>query len=407
MLRQENIGSLHSSSRNGFVEMLGSLQKVTTPAFIYDETKIHQNLEWADILRNGSECNVLFAVKSFSFMDALRIMAPRLDGFGTSSLFEARLCRETSNSGLLHFTTPGIRPDELDEIAALCDYISFNSIGQWERYGRLLIDRIRCGLRVNPQLSFVDDERYDPCRKHSKLGIGVKDLAFMSSSHRVGLEGISGLLVHSNCDSTNFGELLDTVLQLQKHLGDLLYDIQWVNLGGGYIFDNLTDLQPFHKAIDILHSQYDIQIFIEPGAAFVRAAGYVISSVLDLFVSGDKIVAVLDTTVNHMPEVFEYGFQPDVVGHVDDGTHEYILAGCTCLAGDVFGEYRFIEPLEVGEQIIFCNAGAYTLSKAHTFNGINMPSIYSITPEKSLVSKKNFTYDEYAERWGKRVSTPI
>ena len=84
----------------------------------------------------------------------------------------------------------------------------------------------------------------------------------MSESNRVGLEGLSGLLVHSNCDSTDFGELLDTVLQLQKHLGDLLYDIQWVNLGGGYIFDSFTDLQPFHKAIDILHSQYDIQIFI-------------------------------------------------------------------------------------------------------------------------------------------------
>ena len=49
-----------------------------------------------------------------------------------------------------------------------------------------------------------------------------------------------------------------------------------------------------------------------------------------------------------MPEVFEYGFRPDVPGHADAGAHEYILAGCTCLAGDVFGEYRFTEPLDVG-----------------------------------------------------------
>ena len=99
-----------------------------------------------------------------------------------------------------------------------------------------------------------------------------------------------------------------------------------------------------------------------------RAAGYFVASVLDLFQSGGATVAVLDTTVNHMPEVFEYGFQPDVVGHDDDAPHEYLLAGCTCLAGDLFGTYRFPEPLGVGDKVVFSNAGSYTLVKAHTFN---------------------------------------
>ena len=45
-----------------------------------------------------------------------------------------------------------------------------------------------------------------------------------------------------------------------------------------------------------------------------------------------------------MPEVFEYSFEPDVAGHSDDAPHSYILAGASCLAGDVFGEYSFYEP---------------------------------------------------------------
>ena len=87
---------------------------------------------------------------------------------------------------------------------------------------------------------------------------------------------------------------------------------------------------------------------------------------------------VLDTTVNHMPELLEFDFEPDVAGHDDHGAWPYILAGCTCLAGDVFGEYDFSHSVEVGDRVVFLNAGSYSLVKAHTFNGVNLPSIYSL-----------------------------
>ena len=131
-----------------------------------------------------------------------------------------------------------------------------------------------------------------------------------------------------------------------------------------------------------------------------RTAGYIISSVLDVFTSEGKRIAVLDTSVNHMPEVFEYGYEPDVVGHDDDAPYEYLLAGCTCLAGDIFGEYRFAEPLEVGEKVVFYNCGAYTLTKAHMFNGVNLPTIYAINEVGDLVFKKGFTYADFAGKWG-------
>ena len=134
---------------------------------------------------------------------------------------------------------------------------------------------------------------------------------------------------------------------------------------------------------------------------------------LDLFETGrwgereGSLVAVLDTTVNHMPEVFEYGFEPDVLGHDDDADHEYLLAGCTCLAGDLFGLYQFHEPLEAGSKVVFDNAGAYTLPKAHIFNGVNLPTIYAVSESGDLVLKKRFTYTEYAARWGENVAVSV
>ncbi len=395
------------------------LDAICTPAFVYDERAMHRLLDYTDPLRSGGRCGVLFAVKSFSFAPALRVMAPRLDGFAVSSLYEARLAREVLvDGGSVHITTPGLRPNELDEIGALCDHIAFNSLGQWDAMSPRLAGQASLGLRVNPQLSFAEDCRYDPCRLHSKLGVPLDELEAGLGQEPERLEGVSGLLVHSNCDSQDFSELRATVDRLRERIPDLLRQVEWVNLGGGYLFeddegDPCQDIDALCRTVDGLRSEYGVDVFIEPGSGLIRAAGYFVSTVLDLFRSGGAQVAVLDTTVSHMPEVFEYGFQPDVVGAVasesadspglaTDGetAHEYLLAGCTCLAGDLFGNYRFPEPLRVGDRVVFCNSGSYTLTKATTFNGVALPSVYALTPDGELVLQSSPSYEEFAVRWG-------
>ena len=377
-------------------------QQIATPAFVYDEAAIDRLLDHTDRLRAACSCRVLYSLKPFAFVDALTRMAMRLDGFAVSSPFEARLARQiTGDRESIHMTTPGIRREELREIGSLCDFVSFNSLHQWDMYHEELSGKVSCGLRVNPQLPFVDDDRYNPCRPHSKLGVPLEELVALGPGR---LPGLEGLLVHTNCESTQFNEIHATVMRLHAQLGELLRNVKWINLGGGYLFDGSEDVSALYEAVELLRSNYGLQVFIEPGTALIQSAGYIVSSVLDVFTSEGKRIAVLDTTVNHMPEVFEYGYEPDVVGHDDDAPYQYLLAGCTCLAGDLFGEYQFAEPLEVGKKVVFSNAGAYTLSKAHMFNGVNLPTIYAITEVGDLVLKKGFTYADFAGKWGADAS---
>ena len=158
-------------------------------------------------------------------------------------------------------------------------------------------------------------------------------------------------------------------------------------------------LDPLIEASDLVRRRFGADVFLEPGAGLVRSAGFLVASVLDLFeVDGDRI-AVLDTTVNHMPEVFEFNYRPDVVGQRDDGPFEYIIAGSTCLAGDVFGRYRFVEPLEVGRKVVFEEAGAYALVKAHRFNGMNLPEIGVVSVDGRYRVSKTFSYADFASYW--------
>ena len=377
------------------------LDTISSPAFMYDEAVIQRLLGAGETLRQNGACRLLFAIKSFAFLDALKFMAPSLDGFAVSSPFEARLARcANDHGGTIHITTPGIRGDEIDEIGDLCDFISFNSLSHWDRYQGRTKEKASCGLRVNPQMSFVDDQRYDPCRPYSKLGVPLENLVTAFDQAPGRFSGLKGILFHSNCDSYDFGELLATVKYVCSRAAPVLARVQWINLGGGYLFDHDSDFAPFIEAVNLLKEQTGAQVFFEPGSALVRSAGYIVSTVLDVFPNGGKKIAVLDTTVNHMPEVLEYGFQPDVVGHDDDAPHGYLLAGSTCLAGDMFGCYRFEHPLGIGDKVVFNNAGSYTLAKAHPFNGIGLPAVYALPTQGGPVLKSRFTFDHFAARWG-------
>lgn len=352
-------------------------------------------------IKSDTGCTVLYALKPFINDEVLKQMAPHVAGFAASSLFEAKLSRAVlGDSGTVHITTPGFRPDDMSQIGELCDHVVFNSFSQYERFQPDLPSSVKSGLRINPKYSVVKDARYNPCREASKLGIPIDSIDDDLLCGRRTLPGLSGIHFHTNCDSKTFTPLLKTVRKLISTMGPMLSKLKWINMGGGYLFNRPDKFDTLYKAINLLQSNFDLEVIIEPGSGLVREAGYLVASVIDMFESDKKQIVMLDTTVNHMPEVYEYQFEPDILNDSDDGKHEYRLTGCTCLAGDIFGDYVFDAPLEIGDHIIFSNMGAYTLVKAQMFNGVNLPALYMISNAGQLRLKKRFDYTDFTSRYG-------
>ena len=377
---------------------------IRTPALVFDTARIADALEATQKAAARDGVRVLYSLKACSVSSALEFLAGQTSGLACSSLYEARLAHELlAGRGTVHLTTPGLRPDEIDDVATVCDYVVVNSLPQWDRFRSQLVGRTTCGLRVNPQLSFVDDERYDPCRRHSKLGVPLSQLIDVVERGDGVLEGLSGLHLHTNCDSDDLRPLLQTVQCIESRLGGLLAGLDWVNLGGGYLFSEADDFLPFQQAVGLLRDRYGVEVFIEPGADLVRASGQLVATVIDLFHVEGKDMAILDTSVNHMSEVLEFEYRPPVQGETEEGLHDYILAGCTCLAGDVFGEYGFDAPLSVGSRVVFQEQGAYSAVKWHWFNGVNLPTVYLVGPDGEWIETQRFSYDDFAARCGARV----
>lgn len=375
-----------------------------TPAFVYDQNAIDRTLERFRHAAGDSGPQLLFSVKSFPFLPLLRRIAPWVDGFSASSLFEAQLCAEAlAGRGSLHVTTPGFRPDEIDEIGGLCDFVSFNSLEQFERWSERIDGMASVGLRVNPQRSFLPDPRYDPCRPHSKLGVPLDRLKSALAGGGLG-EILQGFHFHSVFDSPSFEPLAETLADLQANLGEYLEGLKWINLGGGYRLDAGVRLERLVELTAGLRRDYGLNVYFEPGKAVTGPAGYLVTGVIDVFDSGGKTVAVLDTSIDHLPEVFEYQISPSLAETCDEGAASAILAGGTCLAGDVFGEYRLASCPRIGDRFVFENVGAYSLIKANRFNGHNLPSIHR-WDGLALHLEQSYGYDDYRNQWAGNRAT--
>ena len=114
-------------------------------------------------------------------------------------------------------------------------------------------------------------------------------------------------------------------------------------------------------------------------------AGWLVATVLDV-VEADMPIAILDTSAAcHMPDVLEMPYRPNVMAQENGGWRTAgqpgekawtcRLAGKSCLAGDVIGEYAFAAPLQPGQRLVFADMAIYSMVKTTTFNGLRLPSI--------------------------------
>ncbi len=344
------------------------IKKTETPYFLFDISKFRGNIS----RYAAREFALNYSVKSCLFKGLIQKTESLLDGVTVSSKGDLRKVREETEKPI-HFVSPLIRLSEIEAISQHGNSVAFNSFGQFQRLAKYLNPRIQALIRINPEKSFVKDSRYDPCRQHSHLGVPLSAFSEYIKKNRL---KIDGLHFHNNCQSRRPADIIKTMEHIENHLGSWLSRLKRVNIGGGYVYQESL-IKAVNKLQGKWREKYGLKrLAMEPGFDISNSAGLLVSSVIDVFAAkGGKKTAVLDTTVNHLPEALEYNERPDVLNSHENGGFSYIVAGCSCLAGDVFGEYGFKDPLNIGDLVIFKNVGAYSYVKANAFNGIEKPRL--------------------------------
>jgi len=384
-----------------------------SPCYVVDSDALRRNLAILADVKQRTGCRILLALKAFAMHRVFPLLRTVLDGVCASSPDEARLGRDLFG-GEVHAYAAAFSDADLADLLTTCDHLVFNSFGQWARH-RCAVEAaartIACGLRINPLHSEGAVPLYDPCAPGSRLGIAPA--AFDGQA----LNGISGLHFHTLCEQ-DADALARTWAAVESGFGDLLRAVQWINFGGGHHITRAGyDRSLLCATIAEAQTRYGVQVYLEPGEAVALNAGVLVTTVLDV-VHNDLDIAILDASCTcHMPDVMEMPYRPRVFrGESWDGSavppaeaergaapgaaaYTYRLAGLSCLAGDVIGDYAFARPLAIGDRLVFEDMAIYTMVKNTTFNGIRLPGIALYEPdagEAELV--RVFDYTAFRDR---------
>lgn len=362
------------------------MMPLATPFYLIDETALAANLARIDELRAASGAKCVLALKAFATWSTFAQIAPHMDGSTSSSLYEVQLGREKFG-GETHAYSVAYADGEIDAVIANADKIIFNSVNQLERFGDKA-SHLPIGLRINPGVSHSHFDLADPARPFSRLG--EIDLARIESV----MDRVSGLMLHCNCENDSvesFSALLD---EIEARVGGLLARVDWVSLGGGILFTQPDyPLAVLAARLKAFAEKFGVQVYLEPGNTVVSNTTTLEVSVLDI-IDNEKSIAIVDSAVEaHMLDLLVYRESAAIAP--DAGPHRYVVAGKSCLAGDVFGEFSFPEPLAVGDRISLLDAGGYTMVKKNWFNGVGMPTIAIRRQNGSIESIRAFDYADY------------
>ncbi len=429
-------------------------KNVQTPCYILDEAAFIKNCEILKGLQDETGVKVLLAEKAFSNFTLFPLLSQYIAGTEASGLFEARLGREEMPDKEVHVFSAAYRDEDFREVLKYADHIIFNSIYQLKKFGPLAKKAGKeIGLRVNPECSTQEGHAiYDPCSPGSRLGVTRE--VFDAEMDKKTFSLLSGLHFHTLCEQDS-DALETTVNAFFQKFGDVVKDLKWLNLGGGHhITRPGYDLPRLKRILNDIQKKYSLRLYLEPGEAVALNAGYLATRVLDIVKNSGHNIAILDMSAAcHTPDVIEMPYQPPLMGAdpisdyspekglqstsasssasdtqagCDDGgfseaMHQvfgdslgsaitdvldpneaivYRLAGPSCLAGDVVGDYSFNHCLKRDELLVFGDMAIYSICKNNTFNGIPLPSIYLLQKDGSLKLIKSFSYEDFKGRLG-------
>lgn len=359
---------------------------IATPYYLIDEKKLLRNMQIIEQVRQLSGAKSVLALKCFSTWCVFDLMKQYMDGTTSSSLFEARLGYEKFGKET-HAYCVGYSESDIRAVAKFADKIIFNSASQLDRYYDV-VKSANLGLRVNPGFSHSGFDLADPARKYSRLG--VVDKAELARQ----LPRLNGLMFHYNCENDDIATFSQQLDQIGAGYGDLLKQVEWVSLGGGIYFTKegypITD---FSKKLAAFASEFNVQVYLEPGESAITGCAELVTSVVDV-VHNEIDIAVVDASVEaHMLDLLIYR-QPAKLED-REGQYPYMVAGRSCLAGDVFGTFQLDKKLAIGDEIRFADAAGYTLVKKNWFNGLQMPAIAVRRLDGTLEVVRQFDYNDF------------
>ncbi|MFT4064587.1 diaminopimelate decarboxylase [Paraburkholderia sp.] len=277
--------------------------------------------------------------------------------------------------------------------AVLAQRITVNagSLDMLERLGRHAHEGHRVWLRINPGFGHGHSNKTNTGGEHSKHGIWRDDVPRALDLIRRYRLKLVGLHMHigSGVDYTHLARVCEAMVDAVIGLD---HDIEAISAGGGLSVpyrdgEPRVDTAHYFRLWDDArrrieaHAGHSVRLEIEPGRFLVARAGVLVAEVQALSRRPSRQFALIDAGFNDLVRPSFYGSHHEMSVLKPDGTPSdapvgsFSVAGPLCEAGDVFTQAeggvvtsRALPAPEVGDFIVFHDAGAYGASMSSNYN---------------------------------------
>ena len=376
---------------------------IETPYYIAYESKIEKNLSLIKHVSEESGAEIIMAFKANALWKSFDIFRRYGVKSTASSLNEMLLGNEELHQ-LCHTYCPVYTDRSFPEFLKGSDHITFNSIAQHEHfkpqaesYEKATGRHVSLGLRINPEISVIETDIYNPCAPGARFGVTIENMPEHLPA------GIEGFHFHALCESTSY-DLEKVLTQVESRFGKYLDSLKWINFGGGHLMTregyDIDHLISLIKGFKNRHP--NLHVILEPGSAFTWRTGDLIATVLDIVENSGIMTAIVDVSFAcHMPDCLEMPYKPTIteaLPDVDADKPTYRIGGNSCLSGDFVGDWSFEQPLKVGDILTFEYMNHYTTVKTNMFNGIQHPALYLQRNDGTIQCLRCYTYEDYKNR---------
>jgi len=369
------------------------VQKLETPFLVLDKRIIKRKFK--EIKESVRGVKVFYAVKANSRIEISKYLNELGAGFEVASTSELKDLLGIGVSAKSIITSNTLKIPEFIKAAheAGVEYFAYDTEMEVDK-----LSALAPGAKV--YLRILVDNTGSEWPLSTKFGADPSralELLKYARNSKVAPVGIT-FHVGSQClNPLNWSNALVTTAEIFNMAKRIGIELKLVNLGGGIPVKHvkktpkLAEIKwQIEKILKDAFADYpDLELMIEPGRAMVGDSGNLVSSVIAKAERGGENWLYLDVGVfNGLMESIE-GFTYEIVserelsGFVDKGDFiPYTIAGPSCDSVDtMFKDYYLPKDLGLGDRLYIKNAGAYTLSYASHFNGLEPPRVYFIEDE--------------------------
>ncbi|MBM4109833.1 MAG: diaminopimelate decarboxylase [Phycisphaerae bacterium] len=280
----------------------------------------------------------------------------------------------------------------------------------------------RCvaALRVNPDVDPKTHRYTSTGRKETKFGVDIERArAFFALYGNDPWCRLTGLHLHIGSPVYTVQPYLDAITKTLTLIDDLKalgHTVDTLDLGGGFAADYETGQSPeaaeYAQAIVPLlepRVRDGLRVILEPGRTIVANAGILLTRVLYMKQSGDKMFAICDAGMNTLMRPCHYdafhfiwptapvaGFVPPQRARTMelDGLALMDVVGPICESGDFLAIDRPLPPLRRGDLVAVFTAGAYGMSMASRYNSVPLPAEVLVEGDQVRSIRRRESWDD-------------